>query len=365
MSSSPTKPGFLLLLSALATLLLALIIAPFAGALFAAAVFAGVFHPVQVRVAGLLGDRPRLAAGLLTFGITAIVVVPLSLLSLYAADQIAGVYRQIETTLRRDGVDGIVEQVPGPLRGMTRRVGELLLGDRAGAEGGEGSSSPEATGDPGVVQLTGGDLETAAGIATNVLDTLASLLVDLGVLIVAFFFLMSQGDRLVKWIRDVLPLSKDQSNKMVREFRDVTRGVFVATIATAFVQTVIASIGYLISGVAYLPALILITFCAALIPVVGGAIIVVVVGALLLLSGDTSYGVFLILWGVVPVGLSDNLMKPWMAQGALRLPGSVVLFAMIGGLAVFGPMGIVAGPLIVAFFLTSLRLLKQEGVVEG
>ena len=71
---------------------------------------------------------------------------------------------------------------------------------------------------------------------------------------------------------------------------------------------------------------------------------------------------FLVLWGLLPVGLSDNLLKPWLAKGKMQLPGAVVLFAMLGGAVVFGAFGIVAGPLIVAFFLASLRLLRTTDV---
>lgn len=162
-----------------------------------------------------------------------------------------------------------------------------------------------------------------------------------------------------------MPLTRNLTVELIGELRDVSRAVFVATIVTAFLQTSIAMIGYLVADVPYLPAVLLLTFVLSLIPVVGAAVVVCSIGALFLLSDQVGYGLFLVAWGILPVGLSDNLAKPWLTQGTIQLPGSVVLFAMIGGVAVFGPMGIVAGPLIVALFSATLRLLRDARLAKA
>jgi predicted PurR-regulated permease PerM len=177
------------------------------------------------------------------------------------------------------------------------------------------------------------------------------------------FFLLKEGARLAQWIVAVLPLQSDDGNRLVAEFRDVTRAVFVATVVTAFVQTLVSAIGYWIVGISYMPIALLLTFIAALVPVIGAAVVVVVIGVFVWLYGEPGYGIFLIVWGVVPVGVIDNFVKPMLAKGKMDLPAPVVLFAMLGGVAVFGPLGVVAGPLIVAFFLAALRLLQRKGVV--
>ena len=153
-------------------------------------------------------------------------------------------------------------------------------------------------------------------------------------------------------------LERREAERLVEEFRDVTRAVFSATVLTALIQTAISWIGYAIADISYQPIALLLTLICAVIPVIGAAVVVVAIGALLWLGGSTGTGVFLVLWGLLPVGLSDNVLKPWLAKGKMQLPGAVVLFAMLGGAVVFGAFGIVAGPLIVAFFLASLRLLR-------
>ena len=363
MTKTAATPGFLLLLAAVASLLLALIIAPFAGSLFAAAVLAGVLFPGQIWLQSRLGERPALAAGVLSLGVSALVVAPLAGLSVFVARQVTEFYSDVTSILERRGVDGLVEEIPAPIREFGASVLGAIFPEHGDATGSP-EPSPSDDGDE-ALQLTGEGLETAANVATHFVDSLFGLLIDLAVLVVALFFLLSQGSALVRWIVDALPLPRPQATRLVEEFRDVTRAVFTATVVTALVQTVVAAVGFWIAAVPHLPVALLATFVAALVPVVGGAVVVCGIGVLMMLYGHVGMGVFLVVWGVAPVGVCDNLVKPWLARQKLRLPGSVVLFAMLGGVAVFGPMGIVAGPLIVAFFLASLRLLRQEGLVPS
>jgi predicted PurR-regulated permease PerM len=129
---------------------------------------------------------------------------------------------------------------------------------------------------------------------------------------------------------------------------------------TAGVQTLIAFIGYLIAGVPRLALAVTLTFVIAFIPFIGAGTIVVAVAALLALSGRIGAAIFLALWGLVFVGLSDNVLKPYLIKTDVEIHGAVIFFALLGGLAVFGPIGLLVGPLIVAFFLATVRLASGE-----
>jgi predicted PurR-regulated permease PerM len=349
--SARRPSGFVLLLVAASSALLAVLIAPFAASFFAAAVLAGVLHPTKEALARRLGDRGGAASLLLTTGVVLLVVGPMAGLIVFVAKQGTSLYARGLETWRESGVEGLIAELPGPLQDLARWLGEHWPGSfRVVSE----SGGDEA------VAVSGQQLQAATSVAAAVLDGLANVLVDMGVLVVTMFFLLHQGKKLVDWVVDVLPLANDEGERLVAEFRDVTRAVFGATIVTALLQTVVSWIGYAIAGVPYQPIALLVTFVCALIPVVGAALVVLAIGGLLWLDGQTGYGVFLIVWGLLPVGLSDNIVKPWLAKDKMRLPGPVVLFSMLGGVVVFGAFGIVAGPLIVAFFLASLRLLERR-----
>jgi predicted PurR-regulated permease PerM len=181
-----------------------------------------------------------------------------------------------------------------------------------------------------------------------------------GLFVLALFFCLSEGKKLVDYFVELVPLEEGRTRELLGSFRGVSVGVFLSTLATAGAQVLVALVGYLIADVPLLPLVLAATFVLAFVPAIGGAMVTVGAGVFLWASGDTGMGIFLVIWGCVCVGLVDNLVKPWVAKGRARLPGSLVFFAMICGLAVFGPMGLVAGPMVVALFQVAAELLRED-----
>jgi predicted PurR-regulated permease PerM len=98
---------------------------------------------------------------------------------------------------------------------------------------------------------------------------------------------------------------------------------------------------------------------ASLIPFVGTALIWVPAALYLFFTGDTTWGLFMVFWGAVVVGSIDNFLRPLFMQGA-TMNTVVVFFSLIGGLQMFGLMGLIYGPLIFAIALVFFRLYENE-----
>ena len=126
--------------------------------------------------------------------------------------------------------------------------------------------------------------------------------------------------------------------------------------ATAGVQALTGLIGLLIGGVPNPIFFTLATFFLALVPAIGAASCFVALGAVYLLDGHTGTGIFLLVWGLLIVGLVDNVVKPLFIKDGAAMHGAVVFFSLIGGLAAFGAPGLVAGPLVVAFFIAVMKV---------
>jgi predicted PurR-regulated permease PerM len=360
---------FLLVLLAIATVLLFLLAVPVAPGLFASSVFAVVLFPLQRKLTKRLGDRRHVAAGLLTLGMAIAVLIPIGWVSLVVAQHIGVRIDATREVLERGGTPALIDELPEKLQPYAERLVEMIPDDLVDSFGPPKEPEPASMAgalpaDEGRSQLGSGVLTSslgrAAGFTRGVLGGVTRLLFEMGVLITGLFFLLAEGADLARWVVATAPLPRAQTEKFLVEFRDVTVGVFISTVATAALQTGIASIGYLIAGVEPLVVALFITFAAAFIPAVGGAGVVAIVGVLQLFSGHTGMGIFLVIWGLVPVGLSDNMAKPLLAKRSLRLPTSVLFFAMLAGLIGFGPMGVVAGPLIVSFFLVVVRALREN-----
>jgi predicted PurR-regulated permease PerM len=330
-----------LVLAALA--LAAIIVRPFWQAFFVAAVVAaGLRVPMDWLTRKVRGRR-SLAAAVLTLGVLFVVVLPVAGLGAILVQQVLAGVEWLRTTIQSEGVWGLVERLPGPVQDAAREVVEAFpqpqkeLQRLAGAQGGQAAA---AVG--GVLAATG----------TAVFQTVMML--------IALFFFLTDGRRLVHWIDANVPLRPGQFRALVDDFRQTSVSVIVATIGTAAIQTATAVVGYLIARAPNVLFLTLATFVLAVIPAVGGAVMVVGVALLLLATGHPIAGTFLAIWGVAVVSLSDNVARPYLLKGGMELHGGLVFFALLGGLAVFGGVGLVVGPLILTFLVTALKLYRRE-----
>jgi predicted PurR-regulated permease PerM len=331
-------------LTVLAVVLLALVIRPFASALFIAAVLAGAFHPWTASLTRRLRGRKELAAGLTTFAVVVIVVVPVTILAVVIGKEVASGATDVSRTLSSEGISGLVTRLPGPLQ----HVVEKLLGYLPD----HGSELPSSMG------MSGG--QAAAQAVGGVLSATWSAIVQLALMVIALYFLLVDGEQLVAWLATVVPLGKATTMELLADFRQVTVTVLVSSAATTAVQTAVALVGYLIAHVPNLLLFTVLTFVVGLVPAVGAGAVTLVAAAVILLKGHTGMAVFLAIWGIVAVGLSDNVVKPYLMSGEVDMHGAVLFFALLGGLAAFGMIGILVGPLAVSFFMAVIRLRARQ-----
>jgi predicted PurR-regulated permease PerM len=200
----------------------------------------------------------------------------------------------------------------------------------------------------------------AAAAVGGVILATSSFLVQVGLTLVGFYFLLVDGAPLVRWLADVSPIGRARTYELLAEFRAVSEAVLFSSLATAGVQSTVALVGFLLTGVPQPFFFALVTFIMAFVPVLGATSVSVGLAVLLYLGGDTTQALELAIWGVAVVGLSDNLVKPLIMRGRMEVHGAVIFFALVGGLAAFGPAGVAAGPLIVAFFLAIVRMCRRD-----
>jgi predicted PurR-regulated permease PerM len=331
----------------LSIVLMAFVIRPFAEAFFLAAVLAATFYGLHKRLTRRLRGRAHVSAGLLTTGVVLALLLPLGGLTAFVVTEVTEGAQFVSQTVQREGVSGLVERLPGPVRGtvdsLMKRlpVGEQNLNqtiqDQVSTQGG-----------------------TAAKAVTGAVAATGSIAFQTIMMLIALFFFFTDGARLVDWLESVSPLKRGQTGEIMREFRRVSGAVLLSSVATAGVQSVAALIGFLIARV---PAPLFfagLAFFLALIPAVGAAIVVLAAAALMFFSGHPWAALFLAVWGTVVVGLVDNIVKPMLAKRGMHQHGAIVFFALLGGLAAFGTVGLLLGPLIVAFFLALVRIWERD-----
>ncbi|HEX8437439.1 AI-2E family transporter [Archangium sp.] len=320
---------------------------PFFEAFFLAAVLAGAFYGLQTWLTRRFRGRRGLAAGLICVGTILAVLAPLASLTAFIVSEIIEGVNFISTTVEQRGLQGLLTYVPGFLQEPAGRMLERFQTESAGVW----TTVQEQLSTRGA---------SAAQTVGGVVATTGSVVFQTVMMLIALFFLLVQGKELVAWLESVSPLKRGQTTELLAEFRSVTKTVLVSTIATAGVQAVAALVGYLITGVPVPIFFAAVTFFFALIPAIGAASVCVVASLLLLATGHPVAALVLFIWGVVVVGLSDNVIKPLLAKRGMHMHGAIIFFALLGGLSVFGAIGLLLGPLIVAFFLAVVRIYERD-----
>jgi predicted PurR-regulated permease PerM len=345
---SRLAPGWgriaLITLAAIAALLLARILYPFAGALLLAAVLAAALGPRFERLAVRLGGRRQVAAVVFTIAVTLLVVAPLLwVLGLGLKEGIEG-SAILNDMLQRESPQGLVERLPAMLQPYAIKILGWL------PHGGE--------------RLQG----MMVGLAGHLAHWIAAMTISLMqefLMLIAFYFLLLDGHALVLWLADVLPLRAVHVLELVREFRDVSVAVMYSTVVTSLVQSAAALLSYLLLDVPNASFLTILTFFFGLVPMLGASIVPFFVSIWLFFQGHEGPGLFLLLWSVLIVGLMDNVLKPLLMKGRIRLHEAVIFFALLGGLAVFGPVGVLIGPLIVSLHVATVRIYRRDYSVNA
>jgi len=194
------------------------------------------------------------------------------------------------------------------------------------------------------------------GTYSDIFNSITKILVNFSIFILAFYFLLVDGDSFLKYIKRVIPLKKDHKDALFYRFREVSSAVFAGSLLVAEIQGILLGIGFFIFG---LPSPIfwaIVTTFFALIPVIGTAIVWVPVVIYFFLTAQYVQAVLFLFWGVVLVGLSDNILRPYFIKRKIEVHPFLVLISILGGIEVFGFLGIFIGPIIISLLISLLHL---------
>ncbi len=331
------------ILYAAAVALLAAIALPLWKPLVLAGTLAAPLASLHERAARALGNRRTLSAALFTAGATLIIVLPIAAAALLLTDQAIHLVDVVRGILKQRGVSGLLEPLPDSLAKWLQHVHDQVAAGPA-----------EILSHARVQSHSGWALSTLAGVLSAVSHLLFAFLM----MVVALFFLLRDGRALKSWFKEKSPIGAQTVDRLVGELSDVSKSVIGGNIGTGAAQSVVATIGFLIAGAPAPFLLGLLTFVASFIPSVGTALVAVPIVGLLVLLGRGWWAVFLAGWMVVIVGLIDNLVRPLLMRGRSNLQGSLVFFSLMGGVLAFGAMGLVVGPLALAFFLAMSATIR-------
>ena len=333
---------FLLLLAIGTSLLFFRMIQGFVLALLLAAVLAGLLYPLYERILRLLKDRKSMAAATtLLLGIVLVVGPGMALMTVVAreATQVsAAAGPWIDQQLQqRDAWEQRLQNIPW-VANLAPYEDKILA--KAGEFGGKAASF------------------VVTGLATGTRGT-AKFFMSLFVMFYAVFFFLKEGRSILDRALHYVPLSAEEKSRMLNTFTNVTRASLKGTGVIGIVQGGLA--GLALAAVGIKGAVFWGTVMAVLsiIPGIGTALVWVPAVIYLFSVGRTLPAIGLLLWCAIVVGMADNILRPLLVGKDTEMPDLLVLLSTFGGLALFGAVGLVIGPVIAALFLAMWRIYSD------
>ena len=315
------------------------IVAPFLVPLVWSAVLAIFFFPLHEKLAKRW--KPTLAALVSTLGVTFLLVVPALVVTGYTAKQAVDATARAQAVLKHQDANAsdraeqwLKSKLPASMR-------DIDFSDQLqqGAEKAAGY---------------------LAGKLTGLLKNLVTFFVDLFLMLFALFFMFRDGHEVVRGVRHLLPFDSEIQSEMLTESRDLIFASVAVALIIALMQGALGGLAFTLVGISS-PLFwgVLIAFFS-LVPVVGSALIWIPAAFWIGLNGHWGKAIVILAICGGVAGVADNLVRPLLLRNRTRLNELLLFVSVLGGIEVFGLLGIVAGPTIMAAAMGVFRVYMEH-----
>jgi predicted PurR-regulated permease PerM len=289
------------------------------------------------------------AAIVMLLGITVVIVIPAVILSTLLVNQANVVVEKLQ--------DGEAQQMLARID-LTRHLAFIK---RFAPNFDPATLSPERILLPAMRQVPG----WAARHGGALLGGLAGALLGFALVLLSMFFFYVEGEDIMQQLSILSPLPKRYDDEFRARFKDVIDATFRGQLFTGIAQGVMTGVGLAIAQVPGAGFWGAVAALLSLIPMVGAAAVWAPASIYLIISASMGarpwwQPIFMILWGVLPVSLIDNIVRPWAMKGKAQLPAIPLLFSVLGGMQAFGIVGLVIGPLVFSLLMTIIDIYKKS-----
>lgn len=327
----------LLLLLLAVTLALGYILTPFYEAVLWGAIIALLSAPVYRWLLRRFHGKPNLAAFLTLLLVLVIVILPVTLVAATLAREAALVYQRLQSGELNPALyfHGVFDALPLWIKTVLDRFG---MADFAALQGRTTAL---------LTQGTHFIATQAVSVGQNTFEFVVSLFIALYLA----FFLIRDGETVVQALRTAIPLAPAYKAELLDKFSTVVRATIKGNLLVAVVQGALGGLAFWYLGVSGALLWAVLMAFLSLLPAIGAALVWLPVALYFLAIGAIGDGIALMAYGLLVIGLVDNLLRPILVGKDTGMPDYIVMITTVGGMAVFGINGFVIGPVIAAMFI--------------
>lgn len=316
------------------------IVEPFIPALLWATVLAVLMYPFNQRLKKRFSENT--SALMTTLLALAFIGIPLMLAAVTIYIQTATVLAEATKEHHDYSVKALAKQIDDAIAPVTDRIG-VEHGAIANWTADNKAKVSE--------MLTGPITKAVRGIGFSILTMVVAFL--------TMFFMLRDGRRLREPALELLPIQRKRSEAILNQIGQTIRAVFVGVVMVAIFQGCLAGVAYAVCGIPHPMIWGAITIVLCTIPAIGPTLIYVPMASWLLLSGRYAEGIGLIVFLLVVSSL-DHFLRSILISSQTSLHPIGIFFSLLGGIIVFGPIGIMAGPMILTVSLALIDVLRES-----
>lgn len=330
----------LLAVTAVALYLCWAMLRPFIEVLLWSVVLVVVFYPVHKRIEGRVGS-PSWAAVLSCLLVIVTILVPLTLLTLAVVRELTGFAQSFQSN-----VEGLLDPNSPTTGPLLRWLGQYVDINQLRSQGFIAERLRNLSG-------------TLASRTLGIVGGAVGVVVEIFFVIFTMYYLFRDGERVRVAFRAALPVDRARSGEIVKRTSEVIGASVYGVLVIATIQGALGGLAFWLLG---LPSPLLwgvLMIFLSMIPLAGAFIVWVPAAVYLGLTGEVGKAVMLTVWGALVIGSVDNFLRPKLVGEKTRLHELLIFFSVLGGLQVFGVLGLVLGPVIVAVTLALLEILRH------
>ncbi len=324
------------------------IFSPFADAIFWSATLAFAFYPLYQKLRSKLKPNETLAALLMTAAIFLLVVPPVVILIVNITAQTIELYQHASVYVQEGGPERLIEQIRS--LSLVQRVENQVF-----------QWEPLKESSKDWILNTAKSLGNfAAGQAGTV--TKNFFLVSLNVFLMTFllFVFLKDGGKIYRFIYEITPMEEKNKRSMFRQVNDTFSAVIRGQMLTSLTQALVAGMVFWFLKIPLPLLFAAVTFLAALIPVSGASTVWLPLALYLFAIQEKAKAITLFIFGLLVISLIDNVMKPALIGEKTRLPYFLLFFGILGGLKLYGLMGIFIAPVVLSLFFILVKISQEK-----
>jgi len=309
---------------------------------------ASVFYPLHSWVKRVLRERELLASLSVTFFILLILVIPVGWFIGTLSNEAFDFYQRSSNEVSLKQFQNIIENDPVWAERFKK------LGKMTGL-----------TITPDTVEELASSIGQKVGLflysqLKSIASNLLSFLIHFFLMMLTIFYLFRDGSRLKDYLVQLMPVPKDQLEKVANKFQEMGRAIIVGNGMSGIIQGIFGGFGFFFFGLGS-PFLwgTVISFMA-FVPIVGATAVFVPATVIIMLTGSTGLGLGYLIYNVCYSSIVEYFVKPKLIGKGMQMNSLLVFIGILGGLKLFGILGIIYGPLVMTVFLTLAEIYRLE-----